>query len=457
FLSSTIINIPADQPTIQAGIDVAVDGDTVLVQPGTYVENINFNSKNIVVASHFLTTQDTSYISQTIIDGNQNGSVVTFDNGEDSTAVLMGFTITNGLGNGYPEYSGGGVTCRNYSNPSIDNVIITGSSADIGGGIYIVNSSPKIEECTITLNQVFEFGAGIYLIGGTPIIKNNEISFNSIPYGPGDGIYCSPSDSIEISGNIFIDNGILFWGGSFNNICIKDNIFENFISGSDKKAIEISGTSTSTKTVYIIDNYFSNFMLSGISSVIRLGGTGEALNTAIIERNCFVDLGCPAVSLGGTSDAVINGYINNNNFLDCIPSSYNNSIIRVGGTGNATIYGDIINNSFINCGTGMVDESVIDLGGTGYVTVYTSIIGNLILDSSTGIKVDGISGSQLNGILLNNTIVNNTKGIEKGSNVNQLQIINTILWNNDDDLLNIAESEIQFSNISDGDYSGINE
>jgi len=82
--------------TIQGAINCAYENDTILVAPGTYVENINYNGKNIVVSSLFLTTQDTSYISQTIIDGNQNGSVVTFENGEDSTAFLTGFTIKNG-------------------------------------------------------------------------------------------------------------------------------------------------------------------------------------------------------------------------------------------------------------------------------------------------------------------------------------------------------------------------
>ena len=76
------INIPDNYTTIQAGIDAASDGDTVLVAPRTYTENIEINGKNIVVGSHFITTQDTTYISHTIVQAKEKESeVIRFSNG----------------------------------------------------------------------------------------------------------------------------------------------------------------------------------------------------------------------------------------------------------------------------------------------------------------------------------------------------------------------------------------
>lgn len=100
---ATVITVPGDQPTIRAGIDAAVNEDPILVAPGTYYENINFRGKNIVVASHYILDGETDFIETTIINGSHpshpdTGTCVLTISGEDSTAVLQGFTLTKGTG-----------------------------------------------------------------------------------------------------------------------------------------------------------------------------------------------------------------------------------------------------------------------------------------------------------------------------------------------------------------------
>jgi hypothetical protein len=198
--SATIINIPADYPTIQQGIDASNDGDTVLVQPGLYIENVDFSGQNIVLGSLFLTTGDESYIATTIIDGDSSGSVVTFQSYEDSTSLLTGFTITRGN-----TQEGGGIICIN-SHPVISNNIITlNISYNYGGGIHCYYSNPVISYNEIYDNTVmFQFGrgGGIYCGMSEPLLYNNLIHHNTSA-GMGGGVSCAAGDPVFINNVVY--------------------------------------------------------------------------------------------------------------------------------------------------------------------------------------------------------------------------------------------------------------
>ena len=83
--------VPSEYSTIQGAIDASDDQDTILVFPGTYQENINYGGKDIIVTSTYLIDNDSTIIGQTIINGNENGSVVVFYDGESENAVIQGF------------------------------------------------------------------------------------------------------------------------------------------------------------------------------------------------------------------------------------------------------------------------------------------------------------------------------------------------------------------------------
>src|SRR5215831_7572008 len=152
---ATVRRVPADYPTIQQAINASVNSDTVLVSPGTYVENINFLGKAIRVISE-------SGSSVTTIDGNHLGSVVTFNSGEGLTSELSGFTVQNGAV--FLFENGSGINIQNSSPTITANTIINNTGND-GGGIRVGGGSPFISNNAITDNSTGGFGGGIFAGG----------------------------------------------------------------------------------------------------------------------------------------------------------------------------------------------------------------------------------------------------------------------------------------------------
>jgi hypothetical protein len=164
--------------TIKEGIDATSPSDTVLVHPGLYHERLNLYNKNIILGSFTLTTGDTSYISQTIIDGNREGSVICIGEYITDETLIKGFTIRNGEGDG-----GGGINIYR-SNIRLEDLIITDNRAySAGGGIHCHEASPTLKNLSIINNFCDQYGGGITLYNASHAslirvrIENNRAAY----------------------------------------------------------------------------------------------------------------------------------------------------------------------------------------------------------------------------------------------------------------------------------------
>jgi nitrous oxidase accessory protein NosD len=193
-------------PAVGAAIAAAGPGDTVVVCPGTYFENINFSGKAISVRS-------VGGPDVTILDGNAADSVVTFASGEGPTSVIEGFTIRNGR-SGFDTSgfgNGGGVRIEDAS-PGVYGNTIVNNRACTGAGIYVSFGSPVIEGNTIAANVQSGCsggtGGGGIRIGGSSaaVIRRNVIRHNVMTSADGGGIALFAAGSPLIELNVISDN-----------------------------------------------------------------------------------------------------------------------------------------------------------------------------------------------------------------------------------------------------------
>jgi len=388
-INAQFIHVPADYPTIQAGIDAAVDGDVVLVAEGTYYENINFIGKPITVASHYYLDGKKKHIKKTIINGSQPvdpdiGSVVTFGAGEDTNSVLCGFTITKGTGTklnfpGWPEIRiGGGIHCLFSGAKICHNIIkdniVEGSPLCLGGGI---GAGPPgfpvpivIEENVFTKNKVY----GIYNASGGGIsnnlpgrITNNKFSKNYV--------YC--------------EMGIAGGGGMATNTATDATAQLMIVSGNT-----VSHNKTETNTTGEI---------GAISGGMQIWGFNIIVTNNTITHNKVISANDYSYGAGVVLDFPDDRVIFKNNFVS------HNTFSGTGGClgggvaiwdGDAQLYNNIITKNKASHGAGI------------YVTIEHTVsrpdyINNTIVKNKATIAGGGIFSDQSEPTLMNSILWNN--------------------------------------------------
>lgn len=278
--------IPTDFSKIQSGIDSSWSGDSLIVSPGVYKENINFIGKNITLGSHYLFNDDTSYVNNTIIDGDNKDNVVKFINGEDSTSALIGFTIKNGTGN-----NGGGIYI-DKSSPALRSLKIVNNGWGQGGGIYCSESNSIFFDLLIENNKAIG-GGGLYLNYSNPKIENVRILNNRADINEGGGISCSHSDPQIINSEISFN--FAYEGGGISCHSSSPQLFDVLISNNISDAVG-GGLCCATNSNPVL----SNVEIIGNSAYDGAGGIECYTNSNPYINNCLI-----SGNIGGNGGGIL--------------------------------------------------------------------------------------------------------------------------------------------------------
>lgn len=188
-----------------------LDGDLVLVAAGTYVENLDFLGKEIVVRG--------AGTVQTIVDGNNVNPVARFTGGEGPAAALEDLTLRRGRGENWTPgfWRGGGVLAID-SSPTLRRLTVELCSASEGAGLYFAGSQSLVEDCLVRGNSYVCYGCswprggGIWSSGGTVVVRtrfeqNRDCAQGGAVFGAGDYFDCE-----------FLANGATQGGGAYTDV-----------------------------------------------------------------------------------------------------------------------------------------------------------------------------------------------------------------------------------------------
>lgn len=394
-----VLHVPAEYSSIQQAIDAAANGDTIIVSPGRYFENINFLGKAIDVSS--TDPNDPNIAAATILDGScpadaNFASAATFKNGETNTSILEGFTITCGSGSWLQIYwefkgylwnrCGGGILCANFSSPTIRKNIITNNIAGQGAGIYCYNHS----NAAISDNTICDNNSTVNHGYSDPDANDPNI----YDHGDGGAIVGFQYCNMTIQNNIIRHNHADLYGGGIHIRQWSNGLIQNNLITQNWSTLGagIHITYTSAPTIR------KNIITENTAGPGGGGGIYIYYNsTPLVEQNLLTQNYCvngAGIGVYWTSNPIIRNNVIVKNLagagiriVSLTPVITNNTISlnEKGGIQYSIYAAPVINNNIITSnGSGRGIEGVSTAGTITYNDVwghsagdYNSIIGNL--------------------------------------------------------------------------------
>ena len=289
IIRAGVINVPSDFPTIQGAIDFAQPGDSIIVQPGVYVENIDLYKEGLMIVGN-------GDSDEVIIDGSQT-SFTFYCSGDNN--IIKGFTIINGSGpaggiytgsnsefddliikNNHANQYGGGLRCSGSA--KFRNVVI---EDNYGGGIYLELGAYPLLENVIIRNNSANFGGGIRVDATSNGNFNNVLIYNNYAYTYGGGIYCD-NGQVEYTGLKIVYNragekggGIYQFGEPF---VLANSVICNNSAGNQ-------GGGIYCENLVNIDSCTISFNRSDLGGGIFIDGVSANITRTTITNNYAVE------------------------------------------------------------------------------------------------------------------------------------------------------------------------
>lgn len=328
-------------------LQLAIDGTNVqkvYVATGNYpVGNHSFIMKNNVEIyggfnpANNTTDWDTRTLPNkglgdgSVLDGQNVRPVIwNYNNGLNTTAILDGFTLTNGTG------SNGGAMYNYNTAPAFNNLVIRNNSATRGGGIYNQTASITLNNAVIKDNTASNDGGGMYNVtNSSPVLTN--VAFTGNTANNGGGMFSVTNSSPVVTNALFANNAAVNTGGAIINLTIAPLQLTNVTIGNNIGTDPVYSIGTGSITFHnsivfgtVSGPYTAQYSLVQGSSATSNGNIDA---TGVTLTDIFTNPATGDYTLSQTSPVIDVG----NNALNSTATDlagnariYNNAIIDLG-------------------------------------------------------------------------------------------------------------------------------